>query len=73
MYIRNLIASSVFNLARPINNSRRLSQLARQFLPYALFKRSDSRFIVLNRQYKPIGFPTQHDHFLTTIPTSFCC
>lgn len=64
MYLRNLIASSVFFLARPSQNSRRLTQLARQFLPYALYKRkTDGRFLVLNRQYKPLGFPISNDHF----------
>lgn len=63
MYIRNLVASSVFNLARPSGNSRRLSEMARQFLPYALYQRKDGRFLVLNRQYKPLGFPSRNDHF----------
>lgn len=62
MYLRNVIASAVFNLARPTQNSRRLTQLARQYLPYGLFKRRDGRFLVLNRQYKPIGFPVQKNH-----------
>lgn len=63
MYIRNFVASSVFNLARPSGTSRRLSEMARQFLPYALYQRKDGRFLVLNRQYKPLGFPVRNDHF----------
>lgn len=63
MYIRNLVASSVFNLARPSGRSRRLSEMARQFLPYALYQRKDGRFLILNRQYKPLGFPVRNDHF----------
>lgn len=64
MYLRNVIASVVFNLARPTQSSRRLAQLARQFLPYGLFKRKDGRFLVLNREYKPMGWPPgRNQHF----------
>jgi len=28
------------------------------FLPYCLDKQSDGRYVVLNREYKPIGFKT---------------
>lgn len=64
MYLRALIASSAYNLARPTHNSRRLIQLAKQFLPYALYLRKDGRFLTLNRQYKPLGFPPSNDrHF----------
>ena len=64
MYLRAFIASSAYNLARPTHNSRRLILLAKQFLPYALHLREDGRFLVLNREYKPLGFPPSNSlHF----------
>ncbi|MBD2246642.1 hypothetical protein [Nostoc sp. FACHB-888] len=29
------------------------------FLPYCLEKQSDGRYVVLNREYKPVGFKTR--------------
>jgi hypothetical protein len=31
------------------------------FLPYCLDKQSDGRYVVLNREYKPIGFKTREN------------
>jgi hypothetical protein len=78
MYIRNFIASTTFLLARPTNKSVRLSLLAQQMLPYVFYRRNDGRFLALNRQYKPLGFPCHRprgffkydsdDYLVFTIP-----
>ncbi len=38
-----------------------LNDFREVFLPYCLKKQSDGRYVVLNREYKPIGFKTREN------------
>lgn len=56
-YARHLVASTaaqVLPATSPIKNV-----IARQFLPYCVCLRPDGRYILLNREYKPLGWPTR--------------
>lgn len=63
-YLRHYISSSVFHLARSAGASRRLAMLAKQHLPYCLMPLPGDRYIVVNREYKPLGWPPNLREFV---------
>lgn len=57
-YARHLVASIAAQVL-PARNNPLKSAIARQFLPYCVSRCADGRFILLNREYKPLGWPTR--------------
>jgi hypothetical protein len=55
-YARHLVASLVATIL-PTRGQRLRSRLARQLLPYCAVE-TDGGHLLLNREYKPIGWPT---------------
>lgn len=55
-YVRHYLASTAAYLLPTKGNSTK-RQLVRQLLPYCVARVGD-RFILLNRNYKPLGWPT---------------
>jgi hypothetical protein len=55
-YARHLVASLASTLL-PARNGKFRQQLIKQLLPYCLSPVPDGRWILLNREYKPIGWP----------------
>ncbi len=56
-YARHLVASTAAQVL-PARGSSVKTAIARQFLPYCVSPVGD-RFILLNREYKPLGWPTR--------------
>lgn len=61
-YARQFVASTAA-LALPTNGGPFKANIARQFLPYCVAPVGD-RYILLNREYKPLGWPTRRRGFL---------
>lgn len=57
-YARQFLASTAAQLL-PCRGSSIKTALVRQFLPYCLGKLGDGRYVLLNREYKPLGWPTR--------------
>ena len=70
-YLRHFLASTVYNLARPANGSRRLAMMGKQLLPYAAFPRGNGEYILVNREYKPLGWPPTRRAFIDYQKTLF--
>lgn len=62
-YARHLIASTAAQVL-PCRDNAIKAAIARQFLPYCLSPRSDGRAILLNREHKPLGWPTRLSCFV---------
>lgn len=56
-YARHLVASTAAQVL-PCRGSSTKAAIARQFLPYCLSPVGDG-YILLNREYKPLGWPTR--------------
>lgn len=58
-YLNGLIQSSLTLFAKRVHSPNSI-RIAKQFLPYAIFPRGNGAkpsHIILNREYKPIGYP----------------
>lgn len=62
-YARHLIASTAAQVLPCRDNSTK-AVIARQFLPYCAARLADGRAILLNREYKPLGWPTRRSGFV---------
>lgn len=62
-YIRNTVASLAYQLLQlPMNPLKR--RLAKQLLPYCAAEIAPGEYVLLNREHKPIGWPTKLPAFL---------
>lgn len=58
-YLHGLIQSSLTHFAKRVYSPNSI-RIAKQFLPYAIYPRGNGAkpsHIVLNREYKPLGYP----------------
>ncbi len=57
-YVRRFVSSMAAQLL-PVRRQRSRQVLVRQFLPYCAVDLGDDEFLLLNRNYKPLGWPTE--------------
>jgi hypothetical protein len=63
-YLNGAITSAMSHFAKYMHSHKTI-KLAKQYLPYAIYPRGEGvtpSHIVLNREYKPIGFPTSENY-----------
>jgi hypothetical protein len=62
-YARHLVASTAAQVLPCRGNALRAT-IVRQFLPYCIAARPDGRGVLLNRSYKPLGWPPRRTGFV---------